>query len=61
MKILDDIILGETTPLSAVFSDYGVAGISGARVIAPATVLHRDSQGATFCQVRGVKLLTVTK
>lgn len=72
MKILDDllrlcrpeayvVILGGTAPMSPVLFDYGVDAISGTRVINPETVLRHVSQGATFRQIRGVKLLTMTE
>jgi len=55
------IVLGGTTPLSPVLFDYGVDAISGTKVIDPDTVLHCVSQGATFRQVRGIRLLTMRK
>ena len=55
------VILGGTAPMSPVLFDYGVDAISGTRVINPETVLRHVSQGATFCQIRGVKLLTMTE
>ena len=53
------VILGGTTPLSPVIFDYGVAALSGTKVIDSETVLHCVSQGATFRQIRGVRLLTI--
>lgn len=55
------MLLGPTTPLSPVLFDYGVDIISGTKVIEPKTVLRCISHGATFQQVRGVRLLTMTK
>ena len=55
------VILGGTTPLSPVLFDHGVSAISGTRVIDPETVLHCVGQGATFRQIRGVRLLTMEK
>lgn len=55
------IVLGPTTPLSPVLFDYGVDVISGTRVTDPALVLRYVSQGATFRQMRGVKLLTMKR
>jgi len=55
------LILGGTTPLSPVLFDYGVSAISGTRVTAPETVLRCVSQGATFRQIKGVRLLTMEK
>ena len=55
------VILGDTAPLSPVLFDYGVNAISGTRVIEPDIVLNCVSQGATFRQIRGIRLLTMTK
>lgn len=54
------IILGPTTPLSPVLFDYGVNIIAGSRVVDEDAVLHAIGQGATFQQVKGVRLLTFT-
>jgi uncharacterized protein (DUF4213/DUF364 family) len=53
------IILGGATPLSAVLFDYGVNAISGTRVINSEIVLRCVSQGATFRQLKGIRLLTM--
>ena len=55
------VILGGTAPLSPVLFDYGVAAISGTRVVDPAAVLRCVSQGATFRQLEGVQLLTMSQ
>ncbi len=55
------MLLGPTTPLSPVLFDYGVDIISGIKVIDTKSVLCCISQGATFQQVKGVRLLTMTK
>jgi len=55
------VILGGTTPLSPVLFDYGVSAISGTKVIDPETVLRSVSQGATFRQIKGVRLLTMER
>ncbi|MFQ5886401.1 MAG: Rossmann-like domain-containing protein [Anaerolineae bacterium] len=55
------MLLGPTTPLSPVLFDHGVDIISGTRVIDAKTVLHCISQGATFQQVKGVRLLTMIR
>lgn len=55
------VILGDTTPLSALLFDYGISAISGTRVVNPKTVLLCVSQGATFRQLKGVRLLTMAK
>jgi uncharacterized protein (DUF4213/DUF364 family) len=53
------VILGDTTPLSPVLFDYGISALSGTRVVDPKTVLLCVSQGATFRQIRGIRLLTM--
>ncbi|MCL4459569.1 MAG: DUF364 domain-containing protein [Chloroflexi bacterium] len=55
------VLLGPTTPLSPVLFDYGVDVLSGTRVIDVELALRCISEGATFRQVRGVKLLTMTR
>jgi len=55
------IILGGTAPLSPVLFDYGVDAISGTKVVDPEAVLRCVSQGATFRQIKGIRLLTMKK
>ena len=55
------VILGDTTPLSPILFDYGVSAISGTKVIEPKIVLRCVSQGATFRQIRGIRLLTMER
>lgn len=55
------VILGGTAPLSPVLFDYGIDAISGTKVIEPETVLRCVSQGATFRQLKGVRLLTMRR
>ena len=55
------IILGGTTPLSPVSFDYGVDAISGTQVIDAEMVLRCVSQGATFRQIKGLRLLTMMR
>lgn len=55
------VILGDTTPLSSVLFDYNISALAGTRVIDPKTVLTCVSQGATFRQIRGVRLLTMMR
>ena len=55
------VVLGGTTPLSPVLFDYGIDAVSGTRVIEPKTVLRCVSQGATFRQIRGIRLLTMER
>jgi uncharacterized protein (DUF4213/DUF364 family) len=54
------IILGGTAPLSPILFDYGVDAVSGTQVTDPEAVLRSVSQGATFRQIKGIRLLTMT-
>jgi len=55
------VVMGGTAPLSPVLFDYGVDAISGTKVINPEAALYSVSQGATFRQVKGVRLLTMKR
>lgn len=52
------MMLGPSTPLSPVLFNHGVNILSGARVVSEADVLRTVGQGASFQQVKGVRLLT---
>ena len=54
------VILGGTAPLSPVLFDYGISAVSGTVVVDPESVLRCVSQGATFRQLSGIRLLTMT-
>ena len=55
------LILGGTAPLSPVLFDYGIDAISGTKVIDSEMALRCVSQGATFRQIKGVRLLTMER
>ena len=55
------VVLGGTTPLSPVLFNHGVDAISGTKVIDPEAVFACVSQGATFRQIKGIRLLTMQK
>jgi uncharacterized protein (DUF4213/DUF364 family) len=55
------VVLGDTAPLSTVLFDYGIDAISGTRVVEPEAVLRCVSQGATFRQIEGIRLLTMER
>ena len=55
------VILGDTTPFSPILFDYGISALSGTRVVDPKTALLCVSQGATFRQIRGIRLLTMER
>jgi uncharacterized protein (DUF4213/DUF364 family) len=55
------MVLGPTTPLSPILFDHGADVISGTRVIDPELALRCASEGATFRQIRGIRLLTMQR
>jgi len=55
------VILGPTTPLSPVLFDHGADVISGTRVVDPERALRCASEGATFHQIKSVRLLTMER
>jgi uncharacterized protein (DUF4213/DUF364 family) len=55
------VVLGPTTPLSPVLFDHGADVISGTRVVEPELALRCASEGATFRQMKGVRLLTMER
>jgi uncharacterized protein (DUF4213/DUF364 family) len=55
------VVLGGTAPLSPVLFDYGISAVAGTLVTDPDIVLRCVSQGATFRQIKGKRLLTMTK
>ena len=55
------VVLGGTVPLSPVLFDYGVDAISGTKVVDPEAVLRCVTEGATFRQIRGIRLLTMMR
>jgi len=55
------IMIGPTTPLSPVLFDHEIDVICGTKVIDSERLIRFISEGATFKEVIGVKLLTLTK
>jgi hypothetical protein len=55
------ILIGPTSPLSSVLFDYNVDAIAGVKVDEPEKTIRSISEGAIFPQVKGVRLLTMTK
>lgn len=55
------MVLGPTTPLSPILFDYGADVISGTRVVDPELALRCVSEGATFRQIKGLRLLTMER
>jgi uncharacterized protein (DUF4213/DUF364 family) len=55
------VMLGGTAPLSPVLFDYGIDAVSGTLVVDAEAALLGVSQGATFRQLKGLRLLTMAK
>jgi uncharacterized protein (DUF4213/DUF364 family) len=55
------VLVGPTSPLSSVLFEYGIDAICGSKIIDPDQLIRSISEGATFKEVTGVKLLTLTK
>jgi uncharacterized protein (DUF4213/DUF364 family) len=53
------VVLGGTAPLSSVLFEHGINAISGTKVVNPELALRCVSQGATFRQIKGIRLLTM--
>jgi hypothetical protein len=55
------VMIGPTTPLSPILFDYGIDAICGSKVVDAEKLIRSISEGATFKEVTGVRLLTLTK
>jgi uncharacterized protein (DUF4213/DUF364 family) len=55
------VVLGDSAPLSPLLFDFGVNAVSGTLVTDPELALRCISQGATFRQIKGRRLLTMVK
>jgi uncharacterized protein (DUF4213/DUF364 family) len=55
------LVLGPTSPLSPVLFDYGVDVIAGTQIVDPLEAMRVAGQGAIFRQMRGVRLVTMSK
>jgi uncharacterized protein len=55
------VVLGDTTPLTPLFFDYGVDAVCGTVVIDTELALRCVNQGATFRQIRGTQRLSLQK
>ena len=53
------VMLGASTPMLPLLFDYGIDVLSGCRVIDADLVFSCVSQGATFKQIGGIKLLSM--
>ncbi len=55
------VLIGPTSPLSPILFEYGIDAICGSKVVDVEKVIRSISEGATFKEVTGVRLLTLTK
>lgn len=55
------VLIGPTSPLSSILFDYGIDVVCGSKIIDPDRLVRSISEGATFKEVSGVKLLTLIK
>jgi uncharacterized protein (DUF4213/DUF364 family) len=54
------LLIGPTSPISPILFDYGIDAICGSKIIDPDKLIRSISEGATFKEVNGVRLLTLT-
>jgi uncharacterized protein (DUF4213/DUF364 family) len=55
------LLIGPTSPLSPILFNFGIDAVCGSKVIEPDQLIRTISEGATFKEVTGVRLLTLTK
>jgi len=55
------MILGPSTPLSPLLFEHGISFLSGSRIIDEEAAAMTIQQGAAFPQVKGVRLVTMSK
>jgi uncharacterized protein (DUF4213/DUF364 family) len=55
------LLIGPTSPLSPMLFDYGIDAICGSKITDPDQLIRSISEGATFKEVTGVRLLTLTR
>jgi uncharacterized protein (DUF4213/DUF364 family) len=55
------VLVGPTSPLSSMLFNYGIEAICGTKVTDAEKVIRSISEGATFKEVAGVKLVTLTR
>jgi uncharacterized protein (DUF4213/DUF364 family) len=55
------VLVGPSSPLSPILFDYGVSVISGIRVIEPDRMLACVTEGATFKDIAGLKMVSLMK
>src|SRR4030065_339546 len=55
------LLIGPTSHLHLILFNYGIDAICGSKIIDPDQLIRSISEGATFKEVTGVRLLTLTK
>ncbi len=55
------MVLGPSTPMAPFLFNYGISFLSGSRVIDEDAAVTTIQQGASFPQVKGARLITMTK
>jgi uncharacterized protein (DUF4213/DUF364 family) len=55
------LLIGPTSPISPILFDYSIDAICGSKIIDPDQLIRSISEGATFKEVTGVRLLTLSK
>jgi uncharacterized protein (DUF4213/DUF364 family) len=55
------VLIGPTSPFSPILFDYGIDVICGSKIIEVEKVIRSISEGATFKEVIGVKLFTLSR
>ena len=55
------LVLGPSTPLSPLLFNYGISILSGSRVVDEEAAIATIQQGAIFPQVKGVRLISISK
>jgi len=55
------VLVGPTSPLSSFLFEYGIDAICGSKITDSDKLIRSISEGATFKEVTGVRLLTLTK
>jgi uncharacterized protein (DUF4213/DUF364 family) len=55
------LLIGPTSPLSPILFDYRIDAICGSKIVDPDRLIRAISEGATFKEVTGVRLLTLSK
>jgi uncharacterized protein (DUF4213/DUF364 family) len=55
------LLIGPTSPIAPILFNYGIDAICGSKIIDPDQLVRSISEGATFKEVTGVRLLTLSK